>query len=51
MDKIDKDLSNAAANQLYHPAVRAAAGLAKATMNKYYELTDAADAYQICIRE
>jgi len=51
MDGIDEDLTNAAVNRNYHPAVRAAARLAKATMNKYYSLTDAADAYRLSICE
>ena len=46
MDGIDEDLSNATVNRRYHPTVRAPAGLAKATMNKYYTLTDAADVSQ-----
>jgi len=50
MDKIDEQLTNASRNPAYHRAVRIAASQAKSAMNKYYGLTDTADAYHIVIR-
>jgi len=51
MDEIDERLTEASRNPRYHRAVRTAASQAKTTMNKYYGLTDAADAYRIAICE
>jgi len=47
---MDEKLTDASRNATYHRAVRIAAGQAKIAMNKYYSLTDAADAYRIVIR-
>ena len=51
MDKIDEKLTNVSRNNMYHCAVRIAAGQAKIAMNKYYSLTDAADTYRVVIGE
>ena len=51
MDKIDEKLTDASRDINIHCVVRIAANQAKSTMNKYYGLTDAADAYRIAIRE
>lgn len=47
MDELDKQLSTTSVNMALEPALRAAAGLAKRTLNRYYSLTDQADAYRI----
>ncbi|KAL1724845.1 hypothetical protein EV714DRAFT_187146, partial [Schizophyllum commune] len=47
MDELDKQLSTMSINMTLEPAIRAAAGLAKRTLNRYYSLTDQADAYRI----
>ena len=51
MDKINEKLTNVSRNNMYHHTVRIATGQAKIAMNKYYSLTDAADAYRVVIRE
>ena len=51
MDKMDERLTDASRNTKYHRAVRIAASQAKSAMNKYYGLTDAADAYRVAICE
>ncbi|KAI4293807.1 hypothetical protein K525DRAFT_174815, partial [Schizophyllum commune Loenen D] len=47
MDELDRQLSTTSINMTLEPAIRAAAGLAKRTLNRYYSLTDQADAYRI----
>ncbi|KAI4293593.1 hypothetical protein K525DRAFT_178483, partial [Schizophyllum commune Loenen D] len=47
MDKLDESLASLGVNSAFEPAVRAAASLAKRTLNRYYSMTDEADAYRI----
>ena len=47
MDKLDEQLTTISVTQTLEPAIRAAAGLAKRTLNQYYSLTDEADAYRV----
>ncbi|KAL1684387.1 hypothetical protein GGG16DRAFT_68413 [Schizophyllum commune] len=47
MDKIDEKLASTSVNTALELAIRAAARLAKHTLNRYYSLTDDADAYRI----
>ena len=47
MDELDRQLSTMSINNALEPAIRAATGLAKRTLNRYYSLTDQADAYRV----
>ncbi|KAL1748219.1 hypothetical protein HDZ31DRAFT_30289 [Schizophyllum fasciatum] len=47
MDELDRQLSTMSINTALEPAIRAAAGLAKRTLNRYYSLTDQADSYRV----
>ncbi|KAL1733409.1 hypothetical protein EV714DRAFT_204398, partial [Schizophyllum commune] len=49
MDNLDEQLSTISINDALEPAIRAAAGLAKRTLNHYYSLTDDADAYRVAM--
>lgn len=49
MDKIDDYFTNRLNDQSLNVAIRAAMISAKATLNKYYELTDDAEVYRIAI--
>ncbi|TRM62979.1 hypothetical protein BD626DRAFT_358875, partial [Schizophyllum amplum] len=49
MDTLDERLATLSINNDLEPAIRAAANLAKRTLNKYYSLTDQADAYRIAM--
>jgi hypothetical protein len=49
MDHIDEQLSNHALMQRFEPAIHAALGLAKKTLNRYYNLTDDAEVYRIAM--
>ncbi|KAL1711436.1 hypothetical protein EV715DRAFT_172610, partial [Schizophyllum commune] len=47
MDQLDEQLTTISLNNTLEPAIRAAAKLAKGTLNRYYSLTDEADAYRV----
>ncbi|KAL1690455.1 hypothetical protein GGG16DRAFT_55641 [Schizophyllum commune] len=47
MDQLDEQLTTITLNTALEPAIRAAANLAKQTLNCYYSLTDQADAYRV----
>jgi hypothetical protein len=49
MDIISDRLTTAANNEELNEAVRAAAGLAKQTLNRYYSRTDDSEAYRIAM--
>jgi hypothetical protein len=48
MDKLDSNL-NPRSKKQYHPSIRAAMGLAKKKLNRYYEYTDLSLAYRIAM--
>ncbi|TRM60917.1 hypothetical protein BD626DRAFT_406757, partial [Schizophyllum amplum] len=47
MDELDQCVATMSIQPDIEPAIRAAAALAKRTLNRYYSLTDQADAYRI----
>jgi hypothetical protein len=50
MDHIDTFFTNAIApSGKKSPAIRAALGIAKKTLNRYYSLTDASETYRIAM--
>jgi hypothetical protein len=49
MDHIDQHLTTQSLNRLYGPPVRVALALGKATLNRYYNLTDASEVYRIAM--
>jgi hypothetical protein len=49
LDKLDRHLTSLSLNRKLHSAVRASANVAKAALNKYYSLTDAALGYRIAM--
>ena len=49
MDRLDKELATFCVDESLEPAIRAAASLAKATLNRYYSLTDQSDTYRIAM--
>jgi hypothetical protein len=49
MDHIDQHLATASLNRTYGPAVRVALSIGKATLNRYYNLTDASEVYRIAM--
>ena len=49
MDHINDRLTTKALNKNLSPAIRAALGLAKKTLNRYYSRTDDSQAYQIAM--
>ena len=49
MDIIDQKLSTLTQDGKLKPLIRAALGLSKKTMNRYYSKTDMSDAYQIAM--
>ena len=49
MDKIDEYFTSQLQDKSLNVAIRAAIISAKATLNKYYELTDHAEIYRIAI--
>jgi hypothetical protein len=51
MDEIERRFTDMAADTTYHPAIRYALRLAKATLNKYYSLTDSSETYRIAMGE
>jgi hypothetical protein len=51
MDEIERRFTSMAANTKYNSAIRYALRLAKATLNKYYSLTDSSEVYRIAMGE
>lgn len=49
MDLIDEKFSTAQLDNKKDPAIRAAIGMAKKTLNMYYALTDASATYRIAM--
>ncbi|KIM52113.1 hypothetical protein SCLCIDRAFT_40861, partial [Scleroderma citrinum Foug A] len=50
MDYIDEVFTNSALKkEVLHPAIRAAIGLGKRTLNHYYSLTDSSELYRIAM--
>ena len=50
MDHIDEKLTSDAVNHTkYEPSIRASLSLAKKTLNRYYDLTDASEVYRIAM--
>ncbi|KAG1760961.1 hypothetical protein EDD22DRAFT_780434 [Suillus occidentalis] len=49
MDLIDEKLMTYSLDNKYLPAIHAAVGLAKKTLNRYYQLTDHSDVYHIAM--
>ncbi|KJA19986.1 hypothetical protein HYPSUDRAFT_142979 [Hypholoma sublateritium FD-334 SS-4] len=49
MDNINDRLTAQANNDAYSPAIRAALGIAKKTLNRYYSRTDDSEAYRIAM--
>ncbi|KAG1744021.1 uncharacterized protein EDB91DRAFT_1004174, partial [Suillus paluster] len=49
MDLINETLATHMLNNALLPSIRAAAGLAKRTLNRYYQLTDSSDVYRIAM--
>ncbi|KAG1841477.1 hypothetical protein C8R48DRAFT_561037, partial [Suillus tomentosus] len=47
MDLIDEKLTLYSNNADYQPSIRAAVGLAKKTLDRYYQLTDHSEVYHI----
>jgi hypothetical protein len=51
MDHIDMYFTNMALDQSKSVAIRAAVGLAKKTLNRYYSLMDSSEVYRIVMGE
>ncbi|KAG1862957.1 hypothetical protein C8R48DRAFT_603268 [Suillus tomentosus] len=51
MDLIDEQLTTYSHNQKYSPSICVAVRLAKRTLNRYYQLTDKSEVYQIAMGE
>ncbi|KAF9221347.1 hypothetical protein BS17DRAFT_655248, partial [Gyrodon lividus] len=49
MDLINEKLTTYSLNPKYSPAIHAAVGLAKQTLNRYYQLTDSTEVYRIAM--
>ena len=49
MDLIDEKLTTLSLDEKFLPSIRAAVGLAKKTLNHYYELTDRSEVYRIAM--
>src|SRR6267154_761119 len=49
MDLIDEKLTAYSKNHKYQPSICAAVGLAKKTLNQYYQLTDSSEVYCIAM--
>lgn len=49
MDLIDEKLTLYSNNADYQPSIRAAVGLAKKTLDRYYQLTDHSEVYRIAM--
>jgi hypothetical protein len=51
MDHIDERFATDAMNSSYEPAIWASLGVAKATLNCYYNMTDHSEVYRIAMGE
>lgn len=51
MDHIDEKLATDSLDESLSPAIRAAALLAKRTLNRYYNMTDHSEVYRIAMGE
>ncbi|KAG1887418.1 uncharacterized protein F5891DRAFT_967254, partial [Suillus fuscotomentosus] len=49
MDLIDEKLTTYSCNRQYHSSIHSAVQLAKATLNRYYQLTDQSEVYRIAM--
>ena len=49
MDRLDTELATFCIDNSLEPAIRAAAKLAKSTLNRYYSLTDESYVYRIAM--
>lgn len=49
MDQFDKYLATTMISSQYSPAIRAALGIGKQTLNRYYSKTDQSDLYHIAM--
>lgn len=49
MDHIDEHLATASINKTYSPSVRFALAMGKATLNRYYDLSDCSEVYRIAM--
>jgi hypothetical protein len=49
MDHLDEHLASAAVSRTYDPAIRAAVGMGKKTLNRYYDQTDQSELYRIAM--
>jgi hypothetical protein len=49
MDKIDKHFTNIIHDPSFNKAIQSSMCLAKATLNKYYSLTNSSEAYRIAM--
>jgi hypothetical protein len=49
MDHIDETLTTDSLNNKFEPSIRAALGLAKKTINRYYNKTDHSEVYRIAM--
>jgi hypothetical protein len=49
MDHIDKTLTNDSLDPTFEPSIRAALGIAKKTLNWYYNATDQSEVYRIAM--
>lgn len=51
MDHIDQHLATSAINNTYHPSIQALLKVGKDLLNKYYNMTDHLELYQISMGE
>jgi hypothetical protein len=49
MDHIDETLTTHSLDHKFEPSIRAALGIAKKTLNRYYNVTDQSDVYRIAM--
>jgi hypothetical protein len=49
MDHIDETLTNNSLDPAFDPSIRAALGIAKKTLNRYYNATDQSEVYRIAM--
>jgi hypothetical protein len=49
MDHIDETLTNNSFNPAFEPSIRAALGIAKKSLNRYYNTTDQSEVYRIAM--
>jgi len=51
MDHIDERLMTDGLNMRYNVVIRASLGIAKKTLNRYYDMTDTSEVYRIAMGE